>query len=79
MVYGRREGVQPGLATCFSWQKGYHELHYEREGDDLQRLLFSTAKTITEHMTQGKPYASVIKVIIISILYFDLGHGSDYV
>ncbi|HAT50950.1 MAG TPA: hypothetical protein DCS88_11540, partial [Alphaproteobacteria bacterium] len=30
-------------------------------------------------MTQGKPYASIIKVITISILYFDLGHGSDYV
>ncbi|MBF0605897.1 MAG: Rpn family recombination-promoting nuclease/putative transposase, partial [Nitrospirae bacterium] len=55
------------------------ELQYEREWDYLQRLLFSTAKAITEHMTQGKPYASVIKVITISILYFDLGHGSDYV
>ncbi|MBF0134030.1 MAG: PD-(D/E)XK nuclease family transposase, partial [Magnetococcales bacterium] len=55
------------------------ELQYEREWDYLQRLLFSTAKTITEHMTEGKPYASVIKVITISILYFDLGRGSDYV
>ncbi|MBF0603183.1 MAG: Rpn family recombination-promoting nuclease/putative transposase [Nitrospirae bacterium] len=55
------------------------ELQYEREWDYLQRLLFSTAKAITEHMTQGKPYASVIKVITISILYFDLGHGSDYI
>ncbi|MBF0110066.1 MAG: PD-(D/E)XK nuclease family transposase, partial [Magnetococcales bacterium] len=55
------------------------ELQYEREWDYLQRLLFSTAKAITEHMTEGKPYASVIKVITISILYFDLGHGSDYV
>ncbi|MEO5327494.1 MAG: Rpn family recombination-promoting nuclease/putative transposase [Magnetococcus sp. THC-1_WYH] len=55
------------------------ELQYEREWDYLQRLLFSTAKTITEHMTEGKPYASVVKVITISILYFDLGRGSDYV
>ncbi|MBF0147953.1 MAG: Rpn family recombination-promoting nuclease/putative transposase [Magnetococcales bacterium] len=55
------------------------ELQYEREWDYLQRLLFSTAKAITEHMTEGKPYASVIKVITISILYFDLGRGSDYV
>ncbi|MBF0633011.1 MAG: Rpn family recombination-promoting nuclease/putative transposase, partial [Magnetococcales bacterium] len=55
------------------------ELQYEREWDYLQRLLFSTAKAITEHMTEGKPYASVIKVVTISILYFDLGRGSDYV
>ncbi|MBF0108217.1 MAG: Rpn family recombination-promoting nuclease/putative transposase [Magnetococcales bacterium] len=55
------------------------ELQYEREWDYLQRLLFSTAKAITEHMTEGKPYASVIKVITISILYFDLGRGSDYI
>ncbi|MBF0110808.1 MAG: PD-(D/E)XK nuclease family transposase, partial [Magnetococcales bacterium] len=49
------------------------ELQYEREWDYLQRLLYGTAKAITEHMTEGKPYASVIKVITISILYFDLG------
>ncbi|MBF0109861.1 MAG: PD-(D/E)XK nuclease family transposase, partial [Magnetococcales bacterium] len=55
------------------------ELQYEREWDYLQRLLFSTAKTITEHMMEGNPYASVIKVITISILHFDLGRGSDYV
>ncbi|MBF0434379.1 MAG: Rpn family recombination-promoting nuclease/putative transposase [Magnetococcales bacterium] len=55
------------------------ELQYEREWDYLQRLLFSTAKTITEHMAEGKPYASVVKIITISILYFDLGRGSDYI
>jgi len=55
------------------------ELQYEREWDYLQRLLFSTAKTITEHMMESKPYASVVKVITISILYFDLGRGSDYI
>ncbi|MBF0437296.1 MAG: Rpn family recombination-promoting nuclease/putative transposase [Magnetococcales bacterium] len=55
------------------------ELQYEREWDYLQRLLFSTAKTITEHMTEGMTYANVVKVITISILYFDLGRGSDYI
>ncbi|MBF0434050.1 MAG: Rpn family recombination-promoting nuclease/putative transposase [Magnetococcales bacterium] len=55
------------------------ELQYEREWDYLQRLLFSTAKTITEHMTEGTPYANVVKIITISILYFDLGRGNDYV
>ncbi len=55
------------------------ELQYEREWDYLQRLLFSTAKTITEHMTEGMSYANIVKVITISILYFDLGRGSDYI
>ncbi|MBF0613422.1 MAG: Rpn family recombination-promoting nuclease/putative transposase [Magnetococcales bacterium] len=55
------------------------ELQYEREWDYLQRLIYSTAKVITEHMTEGKPYTSVVKVITISILYFDLGRGSDYI
>ena len=55
------------------------ELQYEREWDYLQRLLYGTAKAITEHMTEGKPYASVVKIISISILYFDLGRGTDYI
>ncbi|MEO5378179.1 MAG: Rpn family recombination-promoting nuclease/putative transposase [Magnetococcus sp. DMHC-6] len=55
------------------------ELQYEREWDYLQRLLFSTAKAIIEYMTEGKPYASVVKVITIRILYLDLGRGNDYI
>ncbi|HAT49806.1 MAG: Rpn family recombination-promoting nuclease/putative transposase [Nitrospirae bacterium] len=55
------------------------ELQYQREWDYLQRLLYGTAKTITEHIDEGEPYASVPKVISVSILYFDLGQGTDYV
>ncbi|MBF0626682.1 MAG: Rpn family recombination-promoting nuclease/putative transposase [Magnetococcales bacterium] len=55
------------------------ELRYEREFDYLQRLLFGIAKTITEHVDEGEPYAKVPKVISINILYFDLGEGKDYV
>ena len=55
------------------------ELQYERESDYLQRLLYGTAKVITEHLAEGEPYSRVIKVISVSILYFDLGHGSDYI
>jgi predicted transposase/invertase (TIGR01784 family) len=51
----------------------------EREMDYLQRILFSTAKTITEHFQEGDPYAEIVKVISVNILYFDLGHGEDYV
>jgi len=32
------------------------EVQYERELDFLQRILFATAKAITEHQTIGQPY-----------------------
>ncbi|MEO5378965.1 MAG: Rpn family recombination-promoting nuclease/putative transposase [Magnetococcus sp. DMHC-6] len=55
------------------------ELQYEREHDYLQRLLYGTAKIITEHMTEGQPYSCVVKTISVNIPYFDLGQGSDYI
>jgi predicted transposase/invertase (TIGR01784 family) len=55
------------------------EVQYEREFDYLQRILFGTSKVITEHLHKKEPYSKVTKVISINILYFDLGHGDDYV
>ncbi|MEO5333995.1 MAG: Rpn family recombination-promoting nuclease/putative transposase [Magnetococcus sp. YQC-5] len=55
------------------------ELQYEREFDYLQRILFGIAKTIAEHVDEGESYEKVPKVISISILYFDLGQGKDYI
>ncbi len=55
------------------------EIQYEREFDFLQRILFATAKAITEHQTMGEPYDQVVKVISINVLYFDLGYGADYI
>ena len=55
------------------------EVQYEREFDYLQRILFSTSKVITEHIHENEPYSKVVKVISVNILYFDLGHGEDYV
>jgi predicted transposase/invertase (TIGR01784 family) len=55
------------------------EVQFEREHDYLQRVLFSTSKTITEHLAEGRPYSEVVKVISVNILYFDLGHGEDYI
>jgi len=55
------------------------EVQYEREFDFLQRILFSTAKTLTEHLTASEHYARISKVISINILYFDLGQGKDYI
>jgi len=55
------------------------ELQYHRELDYLQRLLYGTSKAVTEHLKEGETYANVPKIISVSILYFDLGQGNDYV
>ena len=44
----------------------------------MERVLYGVAKTITEHINLGDDYSHVVKVYSISILYFDLGKGSDY-
>ena len=55
------------------------EVQYEREYDYLQRMLYGTSRAITEHQQEGEPYSRLVKVISVNILYFDLGHGSDYI
>ncbi len=55
------------------------EVQYECEFDYLQRILFGTSKVVTEHINKKETYANVVKVISVNILYFDLGHGEDYV
>lgn len=55
------------------------EIQYEREMDYLQRVLYGVSKAITEHIKESAPYSEVTKVISISILYFDLGQGEDYI
>lgn len=55
------------------------EVQNSKEYDYLHRILFGTSKVITEHIKEGEPYASVKKIISITIAYFDLGQGEDYV
>ncbi|MDQ6975171.1 MAG: Rpn family recombination-promoting nuclease/putative transposase [Mariprofundaceae bacterium] len=55
------------------------EVQYEGEVDYLQRILYGVSKTISEHISSGEGYEHVCKVISVNILYFDLGHGEDYV
>lgn len=54
------------------------EIQQTRELYYLQRILYGVAKTITEHIHLGDKYDQVKKVYSISILYFDLGRGADY-
>ena len=54
------------------------EVQNTREIYYLERILFGVAKAITEHIELGNLYSEVKKVYSISILYFDLGKGNDY-
>jgi predicted transposase/invertase (TIGR01784 family) len=55
------------------------EVQNTQKHDYFHRMLFGAAKAITEHIKEGSPYANVKKVIAITIAYFDLGQGKDYV
>ena len=54
------------------------EVQNTREIYYLERILFGVAKAITEHIELGELYSEVKKVYSISILYFDIGKGNDY-
>jgi len=55
------------------------EVQYQKELDFLQRILYGASKVLIEHLHEAQKYSEIVKVISISILYFDLGHGTDYV
>lgn len=54
------------------------EIQNTRELYYLERILYGVAKAITEHISLGDRYHKVKKIYSISILYFDIGKGSDY-
>lgn len=54
------------------------EVQNTRELYYLERVLYGVAKAITEHISIGDAYSNVKKVYSISILYFDIGEGKDY-
>lgn len=55
------------------------EVQNNRETHYLERLLCSTSKVIVENIKSGEPYDNVVKVLSISIVYFNLGLGDDYI
>jgi predicted transposase/invertase (TIGR01784 family) len=55
------------------------EVQNQRMTAYLERVLFGVSKVIVENLELGGDYRDVKKVISISILYFNLGLGKDYV
>ncbi len=47
--------------------------------DYLLRMLFGTAKLVVDNMDEGMLYGKLKKIISVNIVYFDLGHGEDYI
>ncbi|MEM7402848.1 MAG: Rpn family recombination-promoting nuclease/putative transposase, partial [Myxococcota bacterium] len=55
------------------------EVQCEKQLDYITRILYGTSKVITDTMHKGYSYRHVKKIISVTIAYFDLGHGDDYV
>ena len=54
------------------------EVQLTRQLYYLERILYGVAKTLTDHIKLGNLYNEVKKVYHVSIVYFDLGRGADY-
>lgn len=54
------------------------EVQVKSELDFFHRIAYSTAKLLTEYLDKGQEYRYLKKVISVSITYFNLGTGQDY-
>ena len=55
------------------------EVQYTRQDDYFQRMVYGTAKVISQSLATGESYGKLARVISVNIVHFDLGTGEDYV
>jgi hypothetical protein len=55
------------------------EIQNSTELDYFHRMLFGTAKAVAGFTKQDEGYGEIGRIFSVNIVYFDLGHGSDYV
>ena len=55
------------------------EIQNAREYDFVSRMLYGSAKIITENIQLGQRYSKIKKVYCVSVVYFNLGQGKDYI
>ena len=55
------------------------EVQNSRELDYFHRILYGVSKAVTEYIKEGEVFREVKKIFSVSIVYFDLGQGKDYV
>ena len=66
------------LARTMTGEHIIVEVQVSRQWDYLSRILYGTSKLVCEYIGEGDPYKKIRKVISVSIVYFDLGQGKDY-
>jgi predicted transposase/invertase (TIGR01784 family) len=54
------------------------EVQCSHQSDYLSRILYGTSKVVCEQIREGDAYSKICKVISISIVFFNLGEGKDY-
>jgi predicted transposase/invertase (TIGR01784 family) len=54
------------------------EVQTSRQWDYLSRILYGASKVVCEYIGEGDSYRKIRKVISVSIVFFDLGSGKDY-
>lgn len=54
------------------------EVQTIREMDFIERMLFGASSAVKEQVELGHPYGDIHKVYTISVVYFGLGDGHDY-
>lgn len=55
------------------------EVQNTRESDYFHRILFGFSQEVIRHIDLGHPYEDIPKIYSISIIYFPLGKGDDYI
>ena len=66
------------LAKTAEGQHIIIEVQCSTQCDYLSRVLYGTSKAVCEYMREGDTYSRIPKVISVSIVFFDLGEGKDY-
>jgi predicted transposase/invertase (TIGR01784 family) len=67
------------LAQLKSGEKVIIEIQCAHQWDFLSRMLYGVSKVVVEHLKQGEEYGTMPRVISVNIVYFNLGHGEDYI
>jgi predicted transposase/invertase (TIGR01784 family) len=55
------------------------EVQNDFQRDYFQRMSYGTAKVLTENMSTKLEYREVKRIISVSVVYFDIGEGQDYI
>lgn len=67
------------LAQLSNGERVIIEVQCEREWDFISRMLYGVSKVVVEHLQEGDAYGMIPRIISVNIVYFDLGHGEDYI